>query len=150
MAADVGVPHTRASGEAQDLSLVTPLMAKSAITDKNKLFPLPRWAPRSGFTMEYQRQTIGLRRLGKAFGLAADWIHDKPPLTPRLNELNAMPVRARNGEAAEAKRTLAAQEVHKLDAWRAVNTAIYFHVEPAIDVKGTFYMRDCEAMTVSA
>ena len=144
MAADAEDLQTRASEDAQDVSLVTPFMAKSAISDKNKLFPIPRWAPRAGFNMEHQRFTIGLRRLGKAFGLPADWINQEPPPTPHLLELRAMPLKTRQGETGAAKRVLAQEEVRVLDAWRAVNTAIYFHVEPAIDVEGTFFLRDTE------
>jgi hypothetical protein len=144
MAADAEDLQTRASGELQHVSLVTPFMAKSAISDKNKLFPLSRWAPRTGFNMEHQRFTISLRRLGKAFGLPSDWLQQEPPSTPHLSELRALPLTTRQGEVGAAKRALAREEVRVLDAWRAVNTAIYFHVEPAIDVEGTFFLRDTE------
>ena len=144
MAADAEDLQTRASGELQHASLVTPFMAKSAISDKNKLFPVSRWAPRAGFDMAHQRFTISMRRLGKAFGLPTDWIQQEPPATPHLSELRAMPLKTRQGEVGAAKRVLAQEEVRMLDTWRAINTAIYFHVEPAIDVEGTFFLRDTE------
>ena len=60
MAADAEDLQTRASEDVQHVSLVTPFMAKSAISDKSKLFPVARWAPRAGFNMEHQRFTISL------------------------------------------------------------------------------------------
>ena len=80
MAADAET-LTRLSGEDQHSSLVTPFMATTVITDKNKLFPIARWAPRSGQNMDYQRFRIGLQRLGKSFGLKPAWIHDAAPPT---------------------------------------------------------------------
>ena len=96
--------------------------------------------------MEHQRFMISLRRLGKAFGLPADWIQQAPPPTPHYDELRTMPQRTRQGDAAAAKRELAQEEIKVFDAWRATNTAIYFHVEPALDVEGTFFARDTEEL----
>ena len=102
MEANAEEPQTRPSGESDNATLVTPFMASSAITDRNKLYPVSRWAPRSGQTMEYQRFMISLKRLGKAFGLSPQWIYEMPPSTPHFVELRAMPMKLRNGEAGAA------------------------------------------------
>ena len=142
MAAKAEDTLTRASGEGT-LSLVTPFMASSAISDKAKLFPIPRWAPRSGRGMPHHKWMISIARLGKAFNLSADWLQEKPPSTPYYQSLRDN-VKLRSGEADADLRARAAHEISTLTAWQAVNTAIFFHVEPSVDYDGTFFMRDSE------
>ena len=64
--------------------------------------------------------------------------------TPHYNSLRDVPDTRSRGEAGGEKQALAAAEVRVLDEWRAVNTAIYFHVEPAVLIDGVFFLRDTE------
>ena len=141
MAADAKLSLLPTSGEGHAIR-ATPFMASSAISNKNLLFPIDRWAPRSGRGMDYQKWMISIGRLGKAFGLAEDWVQEGTPVTPHYDSLRA-PIGLRSGEADRAK-LLAVEEVDTLERWHALNTALYFHVQPSLDYGGTFFLRDSE------
>ena len=141
MAADAKLSLLPTSGEEHAIR-ATPFMASSAISNRNLLFPIDRWAPRSGRGMDYQKWMISIGRLGKAFGLPEDWIQEKTPVTPHYDSLRD-PIALRSGEADRAK-LLAVEEIGTLERWLALNTALYFHVQPSLNYEGTFFLRDSE------
>ena len=79
--ASVGEPGRRVSPTLS--APTTPLLATSAVPQQ-QLFPIARWRPRSGLTMQHHHFKRGVVQLFAAFGLAPEAMQEKAP-TIRIN-----------------------------------------------------------------
>ena len=103
------------------------------------LFPIHKLRPRDGLTMgrhKFQRDALALLA---AFGLPPEAVNEDAPAT-HVSPSSA----SRNtggGAAAGDVPSLQSQQDH-LTAWQRVNTVLYWHLLPAIDLDGPHHLED--------
>ena len=130
----VGDPHRDMTALSAP---TTPLLATSAVPAP-QLFPVARWRPRSGLTVQHHQFKRGVVQLFAAFGLAPEAMQEQAPsirVHPHSSSSSASADKA-GGVDAVAEQTAA------LHAWQRVNTALYWHLVPAIDITGAHCLED--------
>ena len=125
-------------GLPQHAAATQPLLATSAVP-ATSLFPVHKLRPRDGLTMDRHKFQRDAAALMAAFGLPPEAVHDNAP-TIRVSPSSASRNNAR-GAAASDLPSLQSQLGH-LAAWQRVNTALYWHLLPAIDLDGPHYLED--------
>ena len=133
--ASVGEPGRRVSPTLS--APTTPLLATSAVPQQ-QLFPIARWRPRSGLTMQHHHFKRGVVQLFAAFGLAPEAMQEKAP-TIRINPHSSDSAAGKPG--GDVPDVVAAQTA-ALHHWQRVNTALYWHIVPAVDIAGPQYLED--------
>ena len=128
-------------GLPQHAAATQPLLATSAVP-ATSLFPIHKLRPRDGLTMgrhKFQRDALALLA---AFGLPPEAVNEEPPAI-RVSPSSSSSASRNNsvGAAAGDVPSLQAQQDH-LAAWQRVNTALYWHLLPAIDLDGPHYLED--------
>ena len=148
--APVSIPvrsHMVALGEASVLPGTltaadsTPFMARTTIPPSHR-FPIPTWAPRSGRGMSFHKWWSAVRKLLAAYGLPPDSVDEEPPSEHCVSsEVAAGPASPSSYEewAPEGGRRLTVVE---RDAWVAVNTSLYWHLHPSVDIEGAHFLQD--------
>ena len=129
------------SSGTQSTAATTPLLATSPIP-QHSLFPMTKWRPRTGLTMTQFKFKRDLHRLLAAFGLTPAALEEEPPQIyvnsrSRPNRRNATADDDTDDDA-----TSVAAQTSQLTRWQRVNTAIYWHLVPAIEIDGTHYLED--------
>ena len=120
----------------------TPLLATSSVPP-HQLFPVARWRPRSGLTVQHHHFKRGVVQLFAAFGLAPEAMQDKAPtisVSPRSSSSS------QDAPGDDAAGTAVAAQTAALSAWQRVNTALYWHIVPAVDITGPHYLEDLAAL----
>ena len=142
----VALGHTvPATNESYSLRYNTPLLATSPICSAGDLFPVPKWAPRSGRGPAYAAWHRAIQQLLAAFGLAAsDLAKSVPTLDSYLSQM-ASPYA---GFAEEGDVPIELRRRHRalVESWRAVNTAIYWHVLPSLNLVSIHQLVDERAV----
>ena len=133
---DVGLPSELSTQTAPN----TPLLATSTVPT-SLLFVVPRWRPRSGLTMAQHQFRRGAMQLFAAFGLAPAEADSSPPTIA----LDASPHTRRSAAMRPADADVRPQAA-VLERWQRVNTAIYWHLLPAVDISGPHYLDDLAAV----
>ena len=108
-----------------------PLLAISPMR-KEQTFPIARWRPRSGRTATFLQWRRDVHRLAQAFGLTIEQLSEPPPE-------NAIPQLVK-GEGVQTR--TASEQARIRQKWLSINTAIYWHVEPSLDLSGPDQARD--------
>ena len=126
-AAHYGVDPQNASLSNNNL----PLLASSSIA-KDKLFPIPTWAPRSGRTAMFDEWRRGITLLCNAFGITTEQLYAHAPIPPK-------PTSQVVTRQEEAKFQAAVNEYAQ---WVTIDTALYWHVLPSLDLRGVNMERD--------
>ena len=118
----------RHSGQHKSSHCATPLFATSQLRTSD-LFPIERWKPRSGRTHAYRKWKTGVGRLLAAFGLEFHQLQEQCP--------TALPAKREGvttrGDSEELQHEAALRQAE----WQAVNTALFWHVEPSLILEGT-------------
>ena len=125
-------------GLPQHAAATQPLLATSAVP-ATSLFPIHKLRPRDGLTMDRHKFQRDAAALMAAFGLPPEAINDNAP-TIRVSPSSASRNNARGATASDLP-SLQSQLGH-LAAWQRVNTALYWHLLPAIDLDGPHYLED--------
>ena len=116
-----------------------PLLATSAISSM-QCFPIPGWRPRAKRTPEFVEWRRGVVQLAAALGVTEAQLNNmEPPIvrsTPRATRQGEDPVKV------EEMREQQHQSQTALAHWQRINTAIYWHVLPSIDIRGVNMRRD--------
>ena len=107
-----------------------PLYATSAVLRGNQ-FPLPAWRPRSGRNIQYLQWHSELKKLYAALDVTEDFIFSTPPADPK------------HAEGIRTKAEVAARAAER-DEWLAINTTIFWHVLPSLDISGVTWQRDTD------
>ena len=115
---------------------ITPLLSTMAIQPQYR-FPIPSWAPRSGRTEAYELWLVSIHQLLAAFGLTMEQLHEETPDNPLFDDSL---VRTKSDH--HAARDDHAALVAARDAWLLVDTSVYWHVRPSIDVAGPDLQKD--------
>ena len=115
-----------------------PLLATSAILH-TALFPVHKFKPRDGLTMDRHKFQRDVLALLAAFSLPPEAVKSAPAIhvSPSSASRNATGGAAGGG----GERPLQAQQ-DALASWQRVNTASYRHLLPAVDVDGPHYIED--------
>lgn len=113
----------------------TPLLATFAIPAGGR-FPVSDWAIRTGRTTQYIRFRRDVKYLLSAFGLTEHDLHDATP--PFDSDTNANI----KEEGNTVTRSVAAAAAKQREHWIRVNTALFWHVRPAIVLTGPDADRD--------
>jgi hypothetical protein len=134
----VGEPAPRA-GLGSNATAHSPLFATSTLLAKD-LFPIEVWCPRSGRDQQYPKWEAGVRRLLYAFGV------DEAELRSGMERVAHL-LQGANGISGGASATrLSAKEAAALDeecaSWQRVNTALFWHVLPSLNVDTEHHLRD--------
>ena len=103
-----------------------PLFTTSSLMH-GRQFPLPKWKPRSGRNMVYLAWEVELAKLLAALGTDTSFIAKAPPPQPDT---------VRNKDRARAR--------DEREHWVAVNTSLFWHVLPSLDISGTSWQRDTD------
>ena len=100
-----------------------------AVTGLNEhlLFPVHKWQPASGRTLDFHKWVGGRNMLIAAFGLT---VHEFEHLDFRTPVLDITPSTSRS--EAKLLRQQYDEHVRRLQHWLAVNTAIFWHLRPSI------------------
>jgi hypothetical protein len=125
-------------GLPQHAAATQPLLATSAVP-ATSLFPIHKLRPRDGLTMDRHKFQRDAAALMAAFGLPPEAVHDNAP-TIRVSPSSASRNNARGATASDVP-SLQSQ-LGRLAAWQCVNTALYWHLLPAIDLDGPHYLED--------
>ena len=136
-----GAEITTPTSSAQTPLNARPLLATSDIAQHLR-FPIPTWAVRGGRTMQHFLWEQSIVKLAAAFGLTPEHLlEDAPTLTSYTAQMAARPASTR----AKVTVTEDMFNQHLLD-WMAVNSAIYWHVLPSLDISGTHLLSDTRAV----
>ena len=130
----VSVGDPCALGSSALSAPTTPLLSTSAVPAQ-LLFPIARWRPRSGLTVQHHHFKRGVVQLFAAFGLAPEAMQEKAPAI-RIHPHSSSEPDGSGGSATVAAQTAA------LNTWQRINTAMYWHIVPAIDITGPDYLED--------
>ena len=120
----------------------TPFLAKTTIPLAHR-FPIPSWAPRSGRGIQHYKWWSAVRKLLAAYGLSPDSIYDEVPVesgaSAHVSPLSPSPYTeyAPGGGGGGAGVT-----ADERDAWLDVNTSLYWHVHPSVDIDGAHFLQD--------
>ena len=102
----------------------TPYLATLPMPEQHR-FPIHRWRPRAGRTWDYEQWHVDVTKLYAAFGTTLhQHATSQPVITP--------------GSPPHIQQMAAL----RLGEWQQINTAIYWHVLPTIDIDGPMYLRD--------
>ena len=77
--ARVSAHGSEANGQDTTLGFATPLLAQSPMAP-SKLFPIHKWAPSAGRTVDYFRWEEDVQELAKAFGIEPEDLNNELPL----------------------------------------------------------------------
>ena len=128
-------------GLPQHATATQPLLATSAVP-ASLLFPIHKLQPRDGLTMgrhKFQRDALALLA---AFGLPPEAVNEGAPAIHVSPSSSSHNTRGSTGDpAGDAGESLGSQQA-RLEAWQRVNTALYWHLLPAIDLDGPHYFED--------
>ena len=116
----------------------TPLLATSAISSP-QLFPIPRWRVRSGLTAQHHQFKRGVVQLFAAYGLAPEALHDR---APSIRIISPASQAVLDGSRDGVTTATVADQKAELNAWLRINTAMYWHILPALDISGPQYLED--------
>ena len=105
-----------------------PFLASSPICSSELLFRVARWAPRSGRGAKHSAWLRDVRHLLRAFALTEA---DVEGTIPTLDSFLSVASPSLVGEPEE-RVPLSLRQAHRdaVISWRAVNTALYWHVLP--------------------
>ena len=116
-------------------------MATSAVPTP-QLFPITKWAARSGRTAAHLQWWSGVRQLLAALSLTEDQIDEHPPSVPAIDTL----ITGYGGGVTRSARARAVRErmaaIDALEAWQRVNTALYWHLRPSLLLTGPDALND--------
>ena len=88
--------------------------------------------------MQHHHFKCGVVQLFAAFGLAPEAMQEKAPtihVNPHSSDSAA-------GKAGGAVPDVVAAQTAALHRWQRVNTAMYWHIVPAVDITGPQYLED--------
>ena len=123
----------------------TPLLAVAPISS-SALFPIPKWRARAGRGESYDRWWRAVQQLLNALDVTVQQLGDEPPPMPPSVKSQIV-TRQEDESAARAAGELAWQQYEAaLDHWQRVNTAIYWHVVPSLDLSGVHERGDTEVI----
>ena len=118
----------------------TPLLANSAIPSHQR-FPIAVWSPRSGRNMQYVKWEQDISLLAAAFGIPKAQLAEGVLSFSAYQEM----LKQRPGTRSETK-AVEAQYVEYKARWQTVNTALYWHVRPSLDIDGVHFLADSRAL----
>ena len=122
-----------------------PLIAYTTIPSHLR-YPIPSWSPRQGRGMAYFKWHDAVLKLAAAFGLTPDELSDElvsdtldsasSPSTPGYSPFRSV-VALRSADGALRRLT-----AEQLDHWKTVNTALYWHVLPSLNLDSAQLLSD--------
>ena len=119
-----------------------PLLATSQIP-QHLQFPLTKWRPRTGLTMTQFKWRRDVNRLLAAFGLQPSAVlEEQPQIHVASPPSRTYPNTRIKTESDAADEQLVADQTDKVARWQRVNTAIYWHVLPSIEIDGAHFLDD--------
>lgn len=137
-----GIAGELGLGSHQHASATTPLLATSTVPPQS-LFPVHKLRPRDGLTMDRHKFKRDAFALLAAFGLApAALDEDAPPILISAVSTSAATRKVTHATDDRVAPAALQEQQDALAAWQRVNTALYWHLVPAIDIDGPFYLQD--------
>ena len=103
---------------------------------------MTQWRPRTGLTMTQFKFKRDLIRLLAAFGLPPDALYESQPHIQVASAQNAHPKTRLKTERDDADDQALAEQTERLALWQRVNTAVYWHLVPAIVIDGPHFLED--------
>jgi hypothetical protein len=117
----------------------TPLLATSRLLVKD-LFPIHSWQPRAGRDEHFLSWKSGVRQLHAAFGVTDVQLAAAVQYYSKLRNIDTST--ETDGPSTRASVERAAVHDNQWAAWQRINTAIYWHVLPSVNVETAHKLRD--------
>ena len=113
-----------------------PMLATSALPSQ-RLFPLQKWAPRTGYGDAYEAWWRSVKQLLAAFGLEESDMSELPAAYSPLPSSPASPGARQSVSSSSPPPAGLTRD----EWWIMVNTAVYWHVLPSLDISGVMHKR---------
>ena len=118
--------------------LQTPYLAVAPIPHQ-QLFPIPKWKPNSGRNRDYLEFRRGVLQLANALGISESQLTETAPSMETLLAQSSVIVTRSEDKAALAAESARCEAI--VEQWQRSNTALYWHMLPAIVLEGTMLRR---------